>query len=60
MLIKTEKKCIIFPHIPKCGGTSLKKQFDKSNLKVFYDYEFPPNNRLKYFQKLCDRRNWES
>lgn len=52
--------CIIFPHIPKCGGTSLKKQFEESNLKVFFDYEFPPNSTQKYYNDLCERRNKES
>jgi len=54
-----DNRCIIFPHIPKCGGSSLKSQLETSNLKVYFDYDWPPNNN-KYFRKQCERRNREA
>lgn len=32
---------IIFPHIPKSAGTSLKTQLEQSHLKLFLDYDHP-------------------
>lgn len=55
----TDQKCTIFPHVPKCGGTSLKSQFEQSGLDVFFDYEYPPEGG-KYFRGECERRNRES
>jgi hypothetical protein len=49
---------IIFPHIPKCAGTSLLRQFDASGIKLFLDYDKPPN-LSKFYQADCERRNRE-
>lgn len=50
--------CIIFPHIPKCFGTSLRTQLEQADIRVFFDYDHPPHHAA-YFQKACQRRNWE-
>jgi hypothetical protein len=50
---------VIFPHIPKSGGTSLRTQFERSSLVTYYDYEFPPHHST-FFSKECERRNNES
>jgi hypothetical protein len=34
-----EKRPIVFPHVPKCGGTSLLTHLKESGLNVLYDYE---------------------
>lgn len=48
----------IFPHVPKTGGSNIKKLLCESSLKVFLDYEFPP--RIEpYHAKNCLRRNRE-
>ena len=39
---------VIFPHIPKTGGTSLQEQLKMSGLKVFFDYVAPPGNGLSH------------
>jgi hypothetical protein len=49
---------IYFPHIPKCGGTSVKKFIQRSGLSVFIDYDHPPSHK-KYYKDLSDRRNKE-
>lgn len=36
--MQTEKPCFVFPHVPKCGGTSLLKQFRGSGLNIIEDY----------------------
>lgn len=48
--------CIIFPHIPKCFGTSLKTQLEQADIRIFFDYDHPPHHAA-YFQKACERRN---
>jgi hypothetical protein len=48
--------CLIFPHIPKCSGSSLRAQFESSPLKVYFDYDKPPHDK-SFFQKECERRN---
>jgi hypothetical protein len=55
---ESKDKCIIFPHVPKCGGTSLLNQFKNADIKVFLDYDRQPQT-TKYFQDECERRNWE-
>lgn len=50
--------CIIFPHVPKCGGTTLYQQLEQSDKKVFFDYDKSPNAN-KFHAKGCARRNWE-
>jgi hypothetical protein len=50
---------IIFPHLPKCAGTSLLHQFNTANLKMFVDYDVPPHPTNKFFQNGCERRNRE-
>lgn len=49
---------LYFPHIPKCGGTSIKKIFEMPGINSFMDYEHPPNH-LKYFHDLSEIRNKE-
>ena len=49
----------IFPHVPKTGGTSLRKVFEESDLVTYFDYEFPPSVQpLK--SRNCERRNSET
>ena len=55
----TDSDCVIFPHIPKCSGSSLKSQFENSSLKVYFDYDKPPHD-MKFFSKECERRNCEA
>jgi hypothetical protein len=50
---------IIFPHIPKCGGTSILQELGESGLKVYLDYDHPPNPTNAYMQRECGRRNRE-
>lgn len=33
------KLCYVFPHVPKCGGTSLKRHLETSGLNVLIDYD---------------------
>ena len=55
------KTTLIFPHIPKCCGTSLKQQFEQSSeIRVFFDYDHPPHNSKKYFEDRCKQRNRDS
>lgn len=49
---------IYFPHIPKCGGTSVKKFIQSSGLSVFFDYDHPPSHK-KFYKDLSDGRNKE-
>lgn len=51
-------KTIIFPHVPKSGGTSLKIQLEQSGLKTFMDYDWPPG-LSPWLRKNSDRRNAE-
>lgn len=53
------KNCIIFPHIPKCGGTSLKAQIENSELETYFDYDRPPRD-IAGHDPACDRRNREA
>lgn len=46
----------IFPHIPKCAGTSIQKQLEASGLRVFFDYEAPPG-LADWHKRRCERRN---
>ena len=50
---------LIFPHIFKCGGTSLLKQFSAANIKLFVDNDHPPHRTNKFFLEQCERRNRE-
>lgn len=52
------KQPIIFPHIPKCGGTSILRGLQQSNKVCFFDYDHPPSH-MKYFSDLCLQRNDE-
>jgi hypothetical protein len=49
---------IIFPHVPKAGGTSIKTQIEQSGLKTFMDYDAPPGSAL-WPRMHCERRNAE-
>jgi hypothetical protein len=53
-----KSRTVIFPHIPKCAGTSLKAAFENSKLNVFFDYDHPPSVRI-YYRNSCERRNRE-
>lgn len=39
---------IIFFHIPKSGGTSIKKAFDKTNRLILDNYDFGDSNKINY------------
>jgi hypothetical protein len=47
---------IIFPHIPKTGGTTVLRQIKKSGLRIYIDYDCPPGMGPKTRDK-CDQRN---
>lgn len=53
-----KRKTVIFPHVPKSGGTSLKVQIEQSRLKTFMDYDSPPGVS-PWLRKNSDRRNAE-
>lgn len=48
----------IIPHIPKCGGTSLLRELERSNVRLFLDYDAPPPFRPAAVPN-CARRNRE-
>ena len=52
------KSTLFFPHLPKCGGTSIEKFIQSSGINAFYDYDHPPSHR-KFFRDLSERRNKE-
>lgn len=56
MASENNNNCLIFPHIPKCSGSSLRVQFESSPLKVYFDYDKPPHDK-GFFQKECEKRN---
>lgn len=49
---------LYFPHIPKCGGTTVRSFIQGAELNCFFDYEHPPSP-FKYFEARCARRNNE-
>jgi hypothetical protein len=50
---------IIFPHVPKCGGTSIAVQLEAANgVKLLLDYDAPPMLNPFHARK-CERRNRE-
>jgi hypothetical protein len=49
----------IFPHVPKTGGSTIRKALTSSKLVTFFDYEFPPGFEPQK-SKGCLRRNAES
>jgi len=49
---------LIFPHIPKAAGTSLKVQLENSGLKIFLDYEFYPSSTA-WLRTRSERKNAE-
>ena len=48
----------IFPHVPKCGGTTILKQLAVSGLTIFEDYDAPPKKGT-WQQAAMTRRNRE-
>jgi hypothetical protein len=50
---------VIFPHVPKVGGTTILKQLRESGLKVYVDYDAPPTVHTWHRQQ-CERRNAEA
>lgn len=50
---------IIFPHVPKVGGTSILAQLRDSGLKVYIDYDAPPTVQ-PWHKRQCERRNAEA
>lgn len=52
--------CFIFPHLPKCGGSSIRHQLAESGLKVYIDSDYPPHHKNKFMIDGCDRRNSEA
>ncbi len=49
---------IIFPHIPKCGGSSVLKILENTGKSLFLDYDAPPSHR-EWTMLGCERRNRE-
>ncbi len=49
---------LIFPHIPKCGGTSVRSFLEESNLQLYWDYDAPPHP-VQYLAARAARRNHE-
>lgn len=50
---------VIFPHVPKVGGTSILAQLRESGLKVYVDYDAPPTVH-PWHKRQCERRNEEA
>lgn len=57
--MSSKNNTVIFPHIPKCGGTTIKSQLKNQASNVFLDYDRPPVH-AGYGKKMCDRRNHEA
>ncbi len=49
--------CIIFPHIPKCAGSSLKQQLEEAGVSAFFDYDAPPSLTQPFQIMQCEQRN---
>lgn len=47
-------KCYIFPHVPKCGGTSLLQHLQDSGLNLLLDYEAWIGPKVIEKNKLCE------
>ena len=54
----SKKMTIIFPHIPKCGGTSIETQLKNLPINVFLDYVAPPTHG-GHGKRKSDERNGE-
>lgn len=52
------KQTIIFPHVPKVGGTSIKEQLEQTDLRIFFDYD-AATGKGKWLQQQWERRNRE-
>ncbi|MBJ2152573.1 sulfotransferase family 2 domain-containing protein [Paracoccus sp. IB05] len=50
------KTCYVFPHVPKCGGTSLLTQLRTSGIKMHEDYE--AYNGPQFIDANADLRNF--
>lgn len=50
---------VIFPHVPKVGGTTILRQLRESGLKVYVDYDAPPTVH-PWHKRQCERRNAEA
>lgn len=52
------KQTIVFPHVPKVGGTSIREQLEQTDLRIFFDYDAVPGHG-KWMQQQWERRNRE-
>lgn len=49
---------LYFPHIPKCGGSTVRQYLNEADLNCFIDYDATPSV-FKFTAQKCERRNSE-
>lgn len=47
---------IVFPHIPKCGGSTVRHFLEQSGKRVFFDYDHPPS-RVQWYRGGSEQRD---
>lgn len=52
-------RTVIFPHVPKVAGTSILKQLESSGLRIYLDYDAPPDVN-PWRKAQSERRNREA